>query len=623
MSEKRGVHAPYNFVPFHSKNNSGTNICSGKSRVERVLIRYGNAEDLPRHDSIDPVLKTGEIHVTMTAETPVFVSDGNEHFFRGPNGQLMLPGSTIRGMARENMQILGFGLIQPEEDLENYQIYFREMAAARESAANPLKQYYQGALGIETGKDTAGKSFSVPKDVKTGYLRQAGKSLCIQPTKDSYLRVPRSNPALTAAGLSEGEAKTVPVAYIAEGGRVKELRRSADPVPGMEHGVLLYTGKAVGNKPNARYLFPAADETAAPVRISEVDWFSYAEDFEVRRNVLGKEKARFWALPDEGEEKPVFYIQRNGHTYFGMSLFLRIGYSHTLSEGLPGPQTERCIGSTPLDYIHAVLGFAEDKGSYRSRVSFGDFAAQGDPRESAPVRTILGQPKPSWYTGYVVNGEHYNADEFYLRGFKLYWLKDAKAPPVPEGKERVGSALRPLPAGTVFRGVIRYKNLHEDELGLLLWALRLEEGCYQSIGMGKPYGFGRMKLTIDSLREYDMKALYKPDGLCNGPIAVNDEQVDQYIQKYDAWVSEQLRVKKPKKAPSIRSLDAIQDFFFMHRPLRCGLDTSYMDLSEYKNLTAVLPDVKTVREKAEKSDNLAAQAPEDPYEALRRKFGRL
>ena len=78
MSEPRNApHAPYNFVPFHSKSGPGASDGSGKSRVERVLIRYDNPEDLPPHDRIDPALKTGDIHVTMTAETPVFVSDAD------------------------------------------------------------------------------------------------------------------------------------------------------------------------------------------------------------------------------------------------------------------------------------------------------------------------------------------------------------------------------------------------------------------------------------------------------------------------------------------------------------------------------------------------------------------
>lgn len=79
---EHAVHAPYNFVPFS----------------EKLLIRYESLDQLPRHDRIDPSLKSGEIQVELRAETPVFVSDGQQdpHFFRGPDGTYQIPGSTVR-----------------------------------------------------------------------------------------------------------------------------------------------------------------------------------------------------------------------------------------------------------------------------------------------------------------------------------------------------------------------------------------------------------------------------------------------------------------------------------------------------------------------------------------------
>ena len=98
------VRAPYNFVPFTER---------------QPFMRYTDVSKLPAHDELCADLLTGEIHLTLTAETPVFVSDGQENadFFRGANGNYMIPGSTIRGMVRENMQILGDGLVLKDEDL--------------------------------------------------------------------------------------------------------------------------------------------------------------------------------------------------------------------------------------------------------------------------------------------------------------------------------------------------------------------------------------------------------------------------------------------------------------------------------------------------------------------------
>lgn len=635
MNGGKSVRAPYNFVPFHTKGSSGAAGTAQKKRVEKVLMRYQGTGDLPRHDVIDPALKTGEIHVTMRAETPVFVSDGNDHFFRGPNGRFMLPGSTIRGMVRENMQILGFGSMLPGEDLEDYQVYFREMSAARGSTSDMLKQYYRGVLDIESGRNARGKSYSVPRKVEAGYLRREGNSYYIQPTKAPYIRVPKGNAVLTDAGLSEGYAKTVKVAYTEKNNQLSAIRQSDQAIDGMQQGVLLYTGMPIGGgkdskKHNARYLFPAADEQADRVEITQEDELSYQSDWENRKNSLNAYyNSDFWALPEEEEEKPVFYIRHDGHTYFGMSLFLRIGYSHRFTDGLPAPDPKiaRQEGNAPLDYVHAMLGFAGKDHSYRSRISFGDFPAEGNPKESPDIRTILGQPKPSWYAGYVEDGKHYNETEFYLRGYKLYWLKEAGATAVPEGKDEVGSTLRPLPEGTVFKGVIRYKNLHPDELGLLLWSLRLKDGCFQSIGMGKPYGFGRMKLTIDRLLEYDAGALYTPESLCKIPFSGDQNSIASYIQEYDSFACEALHIKKPsKKAPSVSSEDVISDFFYMRSTIRDREETGYMELPDYKNMKDTLPSVKSIRDAAEKEkQNTAAvthNAPKDMdamLEALKRK----
>ena len=68
MAADKRVRAPYNFIPLS----------------EKVLLPYNSIEELPPHDRMDPALKTGEIHVSMVADTPVFVSDGDKnepHFF--------------------------------------------------------------------------------------------------------------------------------------------------------------------------------------------------------------------------------------------------------------------------------------------------------------------------------------------------------------------------------------------------------------------------------------------------------------------------------------------------------------------------------------------------------------
>lgn len=577
MVVDKRVRAPYNFIPLSDK----------------VLLPYDSVESLPAHDRIDPSLKSGEIHVTMVVDTPVFVSDGDRndpHFFRGSNGKYMIPGSTIRGMVRENMQILGFGLMRPGEDLKDVQIFFRDFASASGSRDDPLKKYYCAALGIKQMPMPSGRPKAIPQLVKSGYLKKEKGKYKIYPSKGSYMLVRRDHPGVRCFGTED--ARTENVYYRAEGDRVKEIRPAVGEKNGLRRGTLLYTGKPVRSwnrqtgrledHPNHLYLIPEADWSAQPLTLDEDDVLSYMEDFEKRRNVLGRNR-NFWNLPLEGREKPVFYVQYEGHVYFGMSRFLRIGYRYPLSCGLPESHK---AGMDKLDFPRAILGYvSKNSGSYRSRVSFGDFAADGEAYEMPPISMILGEPKPSYYPGYVVGGKHYNHEDFRLRGYKQYWLKEVEATD-DNGKPRAATTIRPLPRGTKFSGTIRYKNLTEAELGLLLWCLRLEKGCYQSVGMAKPYGYGRMRLTIDAIKEFEAPALYD-----SGSFLVSDTKsdvagVEEYIKKYCDYAEQHLADLAPIKENS-----PLRDFFFMKTSIRTPNEMCYMSLKEYR-FKAALPSVQ-------------------------------
>ena len=78
-------------------------------------------------------------------------------------------------------------------------------------------------------------------------------------------------------------------------------------------------------------------------------------------------------------------------------------------------------------------------------------------------------------------------------------------------------------------------------------------------------------------------------------------------------------MKKPKKRPSLRSRNEIQDFFFLKQKVRPAEEVSYMELGAYKNIRSPLETVQTVREQAEQ--NAEPGEPEDPWAALKAKFG--
>ena len=565
------AHAPYNFVPF--------------SRYIQTVER----DTLPSHDVIDPTLKSGEIHLTMRAETPVFVSDGDKEkpaFFRTPGGTAAIPGSTVRGMTRANMKILGFGVMRPGEDLLDSSIFYRRVG---NPGSDPMTKHYKTVLRIKSeraagaGPNAKTAYITTPEQVKAGYLCNEGGKYCIYPTAGGVY-YPVSRGKLREWGFALRPASIESAACQVKNGRLIKACPAGrgKNIPGMTPGgALMVTGSPVG-KPNSLCVFPRMDRSSQPVTLDRDCVLAYRRDYEGRVNSLkadtkgNKYDPDFWALPEKGKSKPVFYCQYNGRLYFGMSRFLRIGHKYSVADGLP-QEHKQAAASGALDLTDAILGYTAEDSSYRSRVSFGDLLLLGEVPAGKEVRKILANPKASWYTGYVSDGKTYSHDGFSLRGCKQYWIKPADTRTEGE-KSNVASVMRPLPAGCEFRGVIRFRNLREEELGLLLWALELREGCFQTVGMGKPFGFGSMKLTIDSVLEFDPEQLYAAVA-AQLPRPTPQETYRSYIRTYQ----DKLGTHK----------DELEDFFHMKEKTDLPVEkTAYMTLDGYRRAGKFL----TIRE---------------------------
>lgn len=219
-------------------------------------------------------------------------------------------------------------------------------------------------------------------------------------------------------------------------------------------------------------------------------------------------------------------------------------------EGVPREYKVR--NDLRLDYPRAVMGFVrkvnkngkEQMECYRSRVSVGSLTAKGAPKELITWPVNLDAPK--------VDAEKFicrkTDGSFRLSGTRQYPMKSA----APDGGYWTRQGIRPLAAGTRFSGVIRYRNLAADELGLLLWCLRLEPGCGHTIGMAKSYGCGQVELTIDRLVEYDTTALYGSLTAC-GTVLENPQQwVAELIETYKTYASRRIGGVELARMPHIQ-----------------------------------------------------------------------
>lgn len=634
MPEYNGyVGAPYNFVGINKK------------------VNWKKQNQLPPHNVIDSRLKSGKITYEIEAVTPIFVSEGKrdgkttEEFYKNCYGNYAVPGSTIRGMVRSNVQILSYSSVK--EDIQDGLLMYRNVANGKE------KDAYNHVLGNSTrqvrGKDGKISSLSVLKNVKAGYIKKEGEKYVILPSvvdkisrdrgemnyyivserkimegkykgfeelkdmelqhvnrivdrdtgspfkkevrkgRTHYIGISNSNykPYMCEVYyLLKGESQIAEI-HPVKGGEGKYGKR------GYKKGYLLSSGPMKEKK--VIYVIPQMDEDGERIPVPMKDIDSFKRDYEGKKNQIEAIDPLFYRLPEEGEIKPVFYIRLDGRLYFGFTPRLRLFYEKGIHEGLPKEQKKEGV-----DYAQSLFGYSNEKESYKSRLSFMDAVLKEDKGQTAnDAYLVLGGPKPTSYLDYL-KGEKgqpvsYNQD-FELRGIKQYWLKEEAEKGAVGKNEKVMSRFRPYDKGAVFRGEIRFNNLTKEELGMVLWGLLLEKDSNQNIGKGKPYGYGRIKVRLTRLEIMDQKALYGGESFCMNPYKNETDQKDVYIAGTKDEMS-RLLGRDIMKEPAIR------DFFLMKDSKRVPSKdkTRYMDMDqrEYQNRVTSLVCLPTVEDVVE------------------------
>lgn len=609
------VGAPYNFVPFFDK-----------------VYEYPENK-LSDHNSMDENLITGELAYEITAKTPIMIDDGKNQFFRDAEGRYAIPGSTVRGLIRNNVQVLG--LCSYADDVDDYALMYRNVANGAEK-----KQYNNtlGAKQIRINDGNRSYGLGVLVRVRAGYVaNEDGKYVIYQTAVDS---IKKEFGEMNYYVLSERKIVNDYLKhrdrfsygfFCQDGGSIlqhefEEFKKRADKnnrvhyvgtpnekyvpyykeisykvahekditavgFPGEyeNSGFAVSTGKM--NEKKAVYIIPEIDRTKECIPIPEEDVRAFRIDLKKKESTLKQfgGKAAF-DLPEEGEMRPVFYIQLDGRLYFGFTPRLRLFYDHTVKDGL-----RQQVKTGGVDYARAMFGYASPEKSYKSKLSFSDAVLQGDAEPGQGQKLILAEPKPTSYLDYLKqdggNAVTYNTDGFTLRGAKQYWFH--KQPVQPENavkNEGAASDIRPLKEGAVFAGKIRFRNLTEDELGLLLWAVRLNDGSQMNVGKAKAYGYGRISVEIKEARKLDMSRAYRAEEMCLDPFS--EIEVDRTIACYKSEINQHLGGRTIDELPHIR------DFFIMKDAEHIPDDrqTRYMqiDKREYQSRKEALPSIKSI-----------------------------
>lgn len=510
---REGLHAPYNFVPL----SRWIYLPDWADQV---------SHDIPFEDGI-----CGHLDISITAHSPILVGQEQDRdrplrFHRLPDGTPAIPGSSLRGLIRNVIEIAAFGKLRYFDnqrfgvrDLTNGAIPFYRQYLTRDRG----NQTYEPLSKAGWLRFTDGQWQLIPCEharVEHHELRtHLGKDWVKISKQDRPSALDKYTAWLKHGGSLAITFNAGPARDQQHSGKRLHYRKAENLGKGGEHGMLVFTGQPGPNK-HMEFLFFAADENRViPLDDATVTDFMtiHAESDEWR--TWHKDRPEWTKGYAHGT--PVFYLQEaSGHIRaLGLAQMFKLAYRHSVGDMIDHTQP-RHRDEEALDLADLIFGTAHSELPTLSLKGRADFSAAvcttPTPRELPPTAVILNNPKPTFYPNYVVQDAEggrlkgreyrtYDGPGTEIRGWKRYPARPIDPltvfPPL-EGKQRdnrkVQVRLQPLIEGVEFNGRLRLHNLRPIELGALAWALTWNDSpaLRHAIGLGKPLGLGQISIRI-------------------------------------------------------------------------------------------------------------------------------
>ena len=519
------IHAPYNFVPL----NTFVHLPQHAETVSR---------DIPFQNGL-----CGSLDLKITNHTPFLVGGkqnkatadkaGDVFFAKRPDGTPTIPGTSLRGMLRNTLEIAAFGKMRLADDRRlsirdltggTADIYRVKMNKTR--GFGPRSKGGWLRLRQENGDTwwelTPCDWARVDHDLLIDYakeqkrIRNPGRIKEKQQAFDKYktwgdglnisFDLPREDPR------DKGKGSTPKHLIACNLGR------------GSMDGRLVFTGQPQKNdsrkygKSRPKHLEFLFHDERAPFKVDDdvmqgfLDIHGETEEWQHWKPQLGS-----------GMGVPIFYITETEQAEdqnvlaLGLAMMFRLAYRYGIGEMIEHTNWKH-RDENGYDLVELIFGTinANNKG-LAGRVSFGPASPSKEISWDKPQKTLLNGPKPSYFPAYVkqpdmdergvISRGRYRTcmdKDGEISGWKRYPVrKQADFTTADHGleakSEKVFQMLHPMATGNEFRAKMRFHNLLPEELGALIWAITLggDEARFHALGMGKPFGMGRVSITVE------------------------------------------------------------------------------------------------------------------------------
>lgn len=421
----------------------------------------------------------------------------------------VIPGSSLKGMIRSAVEALSRA---PMKGLVS------DTTIGTRSVSEP-----------ESGYSKRFKTAIAENRLRAGFLEKRGADCLITPCEyvrvrllDLDLNVGRASPARQIAEQAQRRSRDLRVRFtIGPDADQDQIPIAAEPrfadarplPPGMLEGRLVPTGgmptQRGGTKDKA-YIFFMKAKPEPQITVND----DVVQAFEDQRTESQKGLLAFYG--GNSLKVPVFYLVEDGEVVaYGLCKYFRVMTRHSpaeLASRLPDDAPERAMS----DLLFGSVGLIPRRG--RVRCSIGAFRDRPVTQRFPPQGGIVaGNPAASAITMYLVQDDDrttrrgrrnrflvtYDDDKPVLRGRKLYWHRRATyAPPPPNDNANVQAVYHPLAPGCTFTFTASFERLTRAQLGALCEAIDFPIGHAHKLGLGKPFGLGSVRVTVDWSRTH-------------------------------------------------------------------------------------------------------------------------
>jgi len=569
------IKAPFNFVPLNEK------------------VFFPEWADQISHDIPFEDGESGTIELEMTAMTPIFIRNGHTRkdaelkeksdaytsFSKDADGNYFIPATSVKGMIRNVLEIISFGKMN---QVSNDRYSIRDIQSKKYMTEFQNADIHCGWMKKSGWNKVEISNHGIPRRISHQEIdKKWGTDFSKRFKNAGLLKADENRTAFYKINMAKNKdlkGNFIELPLNPENAVDKRIKVKFDENGGLK-GTIVFTGQPSIRKDKGdidrngfetqkgsgkcyEFVFPESN-LGEPITIDINEEFNLFKDF----CFVYKDSVdwKYWRRKlDENESVPVFFSLKNGAIqHFGLSYLYKLPFEKRIKEYLPTDH----LKLTP-DLSECMFGKTSRSESFKGRVQFSNLKLEEGSISKVVQKPYMGSPKPTYYPIYLVQkgeggvpkGELTTmlSNSAKLKGWKRYPVhNDIANFNVQEGiKDENLNPFYPINPGSKFEGKINFHNLKKIEIGALLQSIIFHNSGFHSIGFAKSYGFGRVKIEIESI-----KGLNLP--------------MEEYIKTFRA----QMEIEIPNYSKS----KELKELYSMSMPQSTTSPLEYMELKDFVN----------------------------------------